>query len=174
MQPAAIGFRAKTGRAIAVVLAGTGKVPALVWSGEVSLVDPSLPATAEPYHAVMEMPWNEATIAVQPLIEAIETRASAMLRELVDAMRAKKIHIRAVGVVGSPPRSIDRLGNVHIRAHAAEGILFRQVLESAAKANKLRCAAFSDRELVPSPLMKKMGRVDVRLAATAAYKALSE
>jgi hypothetical protein len=180
MQLAAIGFRAKTGRAIVVVLAGTDEVPALVWRGEVSLADPKTPATAEPYHQVMEMPWSEATVAVQPLIKAIENRASAVLHEILDDMKSRQVKIRAVGVVGSPPRSLEKLGNLHIRAHAAEGILFRSVLESAAATSKLRCLGLSDRGIIVPPFMKEIGRAagppwrtDERLAATAAWLALS-
>jgi len=179
MEIAAIGFRAKTGRAIAVVLAGTGKTPTFVWREEVSLADPKFPATAQPYHEVMEMPWSDAAVAVQPLVDAIEKRASAMLRAIIADMQSRKIHIRAAGVAGSPPRNIEKLGNFHIRAHAAEGILFRRVLEIAAKENNLHCLAFSDRELVAPPMMKEIGRMagspwraDERLAATAAWMAL--
>lgn len=79
-----------------VVLSGSRQEQHFVWRGEVSLVDA---ATGEPYHEVMELPWNEAC------------------------------------VVGSAPRSLDRIGNQHIRAHAAEGILFRRVLEVASEHN---------------------------------------
>src|SRR5438105_8121971 len=175
MRDAAIGFRAKTGRAIAVVLAGSQGKPQFVWRGEVSLIDPNLPLNEGPYHPFMEMPWSEAQVAVRPVVEAIETYASVVLRRLVDEM-----HVRAVGVVGSPPRNIDKIGNQHIRAHAAEGILFRRVLELAAANHKLACKGFSDRELQVPAEMKEIGRVagppwrtDERLAATAAWLVLS-
>jgi hypothetical protein len=170
---AAVGFRAKTGRAIAVVLEGDARASQFVWRGEVGLVDPKNPATGEPYHVVMELPWNEAQIAVQKFVTAIEGVAESVLAELM-----AKRNIRAVGVVGSPPRSLDRIGNPHIRAHAAEGILFRRVLEVAAARLELPCVAFSDRELIAPPL-KELARVagppwraDERLAATAAWLAI--
>jgi hypothetical protein len=172
---AVIGFRAKTGRAIAVVLTGDARKPQFVWRGEVGLIDPKLPLTEGPYHPFMEMPWSEAQIAVQPVVAAIEKYASVVLRRLADEM-----HIRAVGVVGSPPRNIEKIGNQHIRAHAAEGILFRRVLELAAKKNKLACTGYSDRDLRVPAMMKEIGRAagppwrtDERLAATAAWLALS-
>jgi hypothetical protein len=181
--PAAVGFRAKTGRAIAVVLCGRGGVPSFVWRDEVSLVDPEVPATAEPYHEVMELAWDEAGRAVQPLVSAIQKTATAVMQTLIARMRANDVEIRAAGVVGSPPRDISRLGNPHIRAHAAEGILFRRVLEEAAAANALHCRAFSDREM-KEPLAKMKTRLDdlrhaagapwrgdERMAATAAWMA---
>jgi hypothetical protein len=181
MRSAAIGFRAKTGRAIAVVLASDDDKPLFVWRGEVSLIDPNLPLTEGPYHPFMEMPWSEALVAVQPVVESIEKYASFVVREIVDDITSRKLRIRGVGVVGSPPRNIDKIGNQHIRAHAAEGILFRRVLELAAKRNKIACKGFSDRDLKVLPVMKEIGRAagppwrtDERLAATAAWLALSQ
>ena len=177
MLEAAIGFRAKTGRAIAVVLAGDP--PHFVWRDEVKLVDKSYPYEEGPYHPFIEMPWSEALAGVRPIVAAIEKRAIVVLREIVEAMRAKKLRIGGVGVVGSPAHNIEKIGNRHMRAHAAEGILFRRVLEDAAKKQKLPCLGFSDRDLVAAAFTKELGReagppwrTDERLAATAAWMAL--
>jgi hypothetical protein len=69
---AAIGFRSKTGKAIAVALGGSPKAPELLWRREIPLFDPESPETAEPHHQVMELPWGEAMEAVQPLVTRIE------------------------------------------------------------------------------------------------------
>jgi hypothetical protein len=186
---AAIGFRAKTGRAIAVVIAMDADEPSFVWRGEVRLVDPS--ATIGPYHEVMDLPWSDALEAVQPLVRAIEAIAQDVLDDLVGEM--KHLHIRGVGVIGSRPRAIDRIGNPHIRAHAAEGILFRQVLETAAARRELSCCGLSEDEVEDAllastrrkaaqtkPALAAIGRVagrpwraDERLAASAAWVALA-
>jgi hypothetical protein len=192
MTKGAIGFRARTGRAIAVVLSGDAEAPALVWRGEVSLIDPTVPATAEPYHQVMELPWSEAMIAVQGLVSAIEAVAEVLVRGMVEDMQSRDVEVRAVGVVGSSPRNLERIGNHHIRAHAAEGVLFRRVLEESASRNHLLCRAFSESELfgevsaiLPSAAgikstLTRIGRsagppwrVDERLAATAAWIAMA-
>jgi len=185
MKRAAIGLRAKTGKAIAVVLTMDSDTPSFVWRGVLSLVDPRIQATAEPYHEVMELPWNEATVAVQPLAAAIEAVASAAIR---DVIASTNVPIRVAGIVGSPPRNLARIGNEHIRAHAAEGVLFRQVLEAGAKANHLSCVAFSEFELKENEsslphlaaTLQEFGRIagapwraDEKLAATAAWLALS-
>src|SRR5256885_5450703 len=83
--PAVLGLRAKTGRAIAVVLAGTRKKPQFVARREISLVDPSMELAEGPYHTVMHLPWSEAMIAVRDLAAAIERVADhavgALMRE---------------------------------------------------------------------------------------------
>ena len=186
MQPAAIGFRAKTGRAITVILSGDAKKPAFVWRGEVSLYDPSRPETGQPYHEVMELPWSEALVAVKDLEAAVEAVADASVVRLIDEMRSRKLRVTGIGVVGSQPRSLEKIGNDHIRAHAAEGILFRRVLEVAAKKHRLPCVAFTEDEAkgnasritaALSAIGKIAGspwRADERLAATAAWAALTK
>lgn len=187
MKKAAIGFRAKTGRAIAVVLIGTRKTPEFLWRGEVSLIDPAMDNSQGPYHHVMELPWSEALLAIKPAVNAIEVVAARAVLQLIEDMHARGADLRAAGVVGSPQRPLARIGNEHIRAHAAEGILYRRVLERAASENRVRCTGWSEKELAAAApdeaamqrTMKELGRAagppwraDERLAATAAWIAL--
>ena len=183
MTDAAVGFRTRTGRAVAVVLSRGDGAPAFVWRQEVSLVDPSL--EIGPYHTVMELPWSEAVVAVQPLVSEIEGIADNVLREIVADMRSRGLRVKSVGVVGSPPRDLARIGNPHIRAHAAEGTLFRRVLETAAKRLRIRCSGYTEDEVakaakVSAAEMKRIGaaagrpwRVDERLAAMGAWAVLT-
>ena len=165
--PALLGLRAKTGRAIAVVLSSNGE---LLARREISLVDPEVENTAQPYHVVMEMPWSAATVAVKDLAKAIERVAISAVRAL-----AREFKVGAVGIVGAPERALEKIGNEHIRAHAAEGVLFRHVLEVAAEKNKLRHRAFTEKSLSIDPRVKELGRAagspwraDEKMAATAA------
>src|SRR5437763_12041254 len=77
----AIGLRAKTARAIAVVLGGSIDSPVVATKTEFKLADPKIPATAQPYHEVMDLPWDESQIAVRTSaarIEAIADRKSVV------------------------------------------------------------------------------------------------
>jgi hypothetical protein len=71
--------------------------------------------------------------------------AATALSQLVRNLRAEGLKVLMVGIAGSADRALDRIGNPHIRAHAAEGVLFRQVLESAAKANRLHQRTFAEK-----------------------------
>jgi len=144
MQNATIGFRAKTGRAIAIALKRNDGTPEYLARWEVALYDPKLPATG-PHHQVMELPWNDAQRAVRPLERRIEAIAIKMLAGLLNDVSSQGFKVSGIGVVGSPDRQLDRIGNPHIRAHAAEGILFRRVLEVAAEEHRLQWRSFSDR-----------------------------
>lgn len=190
---ASIGFRAKTGKAIAVALAEGAKSPQYLWRREIVLYDPAMPATGQPYHEVMELPWPRAMVEVQPLVGRVEAVARAAVASLLRELARDGFAVRVIGVVGSADRPLEKIGNVHIRAHAAEGILFRRVLETAAAQNTMRSLAFSERQL-PSASAAALGgtakvtatlkalgreagppwRADERAAATSAWLALCE
>jgi hypothetical protein len=142
----AIGLRAKTARAIAVVLGGTIDSPTVLAKTELRLVDPKIPTTAQPYHEVMDLAWKDSQREVRKYARAIERVAKAALSKLVKEQQVNGMQVRGVGIIGAPDRDLARMGNPHIRAHAAEGILFRRVLDLAAEANGLKWRTFSDRQ----------------------------
>ena len=142
-----IGLRAKTARAIAVVLGGTIEAPLVLAKLEIALADPKIPATAQPYHEVMDLSWEESQKAVRKSTAAIEAIARKALGRLIKKLQVDGMRVSGVGIVGAKDRDLARIGNYHIRAHAAEGVLFRRVLDLAADANGLKRRTFSDREL---------------------------
>lgn len=190
---ASIGLRAKTGRAIAVVLSGPPDSPRVLKRGELTLTDPAVPATFQPYHEVMDLPWEQALIAVRKTTALIEKAASKSLRHLIREVQAEGFKVAGVGIVGAGTRILEKIGSTHIRAHAAEGVLFRQVLQTAAELNGLRSRALDERTLdetaaaelglKPQRLkgqLAEMGReagppwrADEKAAATSAWLALA-
>src|SRR5712692_4847859 len=140
-----IGLRAKTARAIAVVIAGPVDSPRVVRRVELVLSDPAMPETAQPYHEVMDLPWERATLAVRKSATIIETIASKAIARLIADAQREGYAVRGIGIVGAGNRNLGKIGSTHIRAHAAEGVLFREVLEVAAAANKVRSRTFAQR-----------------------------
>jgi len=162
MTSAAIGFRAKTGRAICVVLGGTSEAPLVVKKFEMRLTDPKVPATFQPYHAVMELPWEQSQKAVHKSASAIEAVARDGVKSLIEELKSQGTKVSGVGIVGAPDRDLARIGNFHIRAHAAEGVLFRKVLNVAAEANGLKWRLIPDKDFEPvvkSELGAKASRI---------------
>jgi len=190
---ASVGLRAKTGRAVAVVLDGPRDSPRVIRRTELRLTDPSQPATSQPYHEVMDLPWEEAKVAVRKISAIVEEIASKALARLVREIEAEGFTVRGIGIAGAGNRDLDKIGSTHIRAHAAEGVLFRRVLEVAAGRNKQKHRAFDERALDeiaakelkrPSADLKnhlaEMGRsagspwrADEKAAALAAWLALA-
>ena len=144
--PVALGLRAKTGRAVAVVVGGPSQSPSVFAKLEIRLVDAKNSATYQPYHEVMELPWEEAQKAARKTERVIEKVAQRNVAALIGKLKAEALTVKAVGIVGAKDRDLSRIGNYHIRAHAAEGILFRRVLDLAAETNGLPWRAFPERE----------------------------
>ena len=187
-----VGLRAKTGRAIAVVVGGPVDAPLVLAKTEIKLWDPKFPATGQPYHDIMHLPGDAWPRAVEKSARAIEKIAVTALAHLIKEQAAQGRKVRAVATVGAQDRDLARIGNPHIRAHAAEGILFRRVLDDAAHANKLRLRTFAEREFEQivkkelgaksSSIRKKLDeaaralpppwRADEKLAAMAAWLVL--
>jgi len=101
----------------------------------------------QPYHEVLDLPWEKAKAAVRKTATKIEAVASEALAGVVRQARSDGLLVCGVGIVGAPDRNLEKIGGSHIRAHAAEGVLFRQVLEFAAAANGLPVRRFDDRSL---------------------------
>lgn len=192
-QVVSIGLRAKTARAIAVVLAGPPDSPRVIRRVEIVLSDPAMPATFQPYHEVMELSWDRATVAVRKSARKIEAIASKALARLISDTQGEGYAVRAIGIVGAGNRNLGKIGSTHIRAHAAEGVLFREVLEVAAAANKVRSRTFDQRSIDETAALElqvsneklkarlaEMGRAagspwraDEKAAAVAAWLALA-
>ena len=143
-QPAALGFRVKSGWAAAVLLTDPVSSPELCDSDQINLSDPRLPETRQPYHAAMgKLETDPAKINQR--VSAVRTIAQQSMSTLLAGYRGKGYAItRAALVVGSQtdPASI---ANPHIRAHALEGQLFRSVLEEALRAHSICVDIFIER-----------------------------
>jgi len=141
----AIGLRAKTARAIAVLISGTVDAPVALSRHELIFATPKTPATFQPYHEVMDEPWERAQALAKKSESMLVANAAKALRQLID--QADSASVVLVGVVGAPDRQLQKIGSPHIRAHAAEGVLFRRILELAAKEIGVECRTYAEKEL---------------------------
>jgi hypothetical protein len=160
----------------------------------ITLASPEDPALFQPYHELMDLPWERTVVAVQNAECAIEAAATKGLKLLIEELRSRRIDVSCIGIVGAPERNLAVIGSPHIRAHAAEGVLFRHVLQVGAEANDLPSAIHSERGIEASAAaslgvsldemrarLAEIGRVlgspwraDEKTAAMAAWMALPE
>ena len=144
-QIACIGLRAKTGRAIGVIVVGTEASPRAVRRDEIILGTHATPELFQPYHLVMSLPWDEAIVGVRESERAIAAVATRKLESLLNDLRTQGFDPACVAVVGAPDRKLASIGSPHIRAHAAEGVLFRHVWQLAAQAVGVPSMAFAEK-----------------------------
>ena len=190
----AVGFRVKSGYAIAVVLDGSRQRPRPLASRIVELSDPGVAETRQPYHDGFyktEEDAREIARRVRIVKRCAKKSVAALVSEMEREALAERTW-RAALVVGSliDPNTV---GNPHIRAHAHEGQLFRLVLEEALAEHAVDCDVIVDKQLA-SQVAKELGRpasvaravasfgktlggrwrAEEKAAATAAWLALRE
>jgi hypothetical protein len=143
---ACLGFRVRTGRAIVVALAGPAANPRILFRREVELFDPRVPESRQPYHAGI-MPFaSAAPAAVARGRKAAEKVAAAAVKALAGELAASGHKLQGIALVVASNPNPQKLGNEHIRAHALEGILFREVLEAGAHACHVLAVTVLERE----------------------------
>jgi hypothetical protein len=164
----AIGFRVKSGHAIAVILQGPVESPSPVARQVVELCDPGVAETRQPYHSGLGQAQEDPkTIARR--VKIIERATSASVSGLAAKLgldpleqgrpvSSRRVACRAALVTGSviDPESV---GNPHIRAHAYEGQLFRTVLEQALTAHGIRASVIVEKQLAETA-RRRLGRSD--------------
>jgi hypothetical protein len=141
---AALGFRVKSGRAVAVLLAGSVQSPRVLDRREIDLCDPAVAASRQPYHAAMgTLQTDEAKVA--RLREIVARAAQRSVADLMKAYRAAGHEVRSAGLVVGSEIDPAKITNPHIRAHALEGQLFRTVLEDALRSFSVSCLVLVER-----------------------------
>ena len=192
MNEAGLGFRVKSGWAM-VVLVSASSPPVVIDRRRIDLSDPAVPASAQPFHAGLDLPRAAAAKAVARLVKCVERSSNLTIAELIERYRAKGSRIVGAGIVVGSTVDPQTIGNDHIRAHAEEGQLFRVVIEDALKLSRLKSSVIREQDLIdegrkmlgiPGPRLRtelaKMGkavagswRAEERAATLAALMALA-
>ena len=141
----ALGFRVKSGYAVAVAVRGPASAPSAVARRVVELHDPKVAATRQPYHADLFTEETDAG-ALDERVRIVRACAQRAVAALLDGQPLAGERCRAALVVGSV---IDpaQVANPHIRAHASEGRLFREALRDALEAHGVACDVVVEKQL---------------------------
>ncbi len=142
---AALGFRVKSGWAAAVLLTGSARSPRVCDVQRIDLSDPQVPETRQPYHAAMGKLETDPR-KIDRRVRVVRSIAQQSIAKLRAGYRPNGYSIRrAALVVGSriDPASI---ANLHIRAHALEGQLFRSVLQESLHAHRILSDVLIERD----------------------------
>jgi hypothetical protein len=139
-----LGFRIKSGYAIAVVLTGSRQAPVALARRVVELSDPEVAETRQPYHDGFGKEQDDAR-EIDRRIRIIRRCATRAIASFVRDTGQDGLGVAGL-VVGSviDPRQV---ANPHIRAHASEGRLFRTVVEDALRAHGVSCTIIVDKQL---------------------------
>jgi len=148
MAKLAIGFRAHTGWAVAVALAGPPSAPAVVDRRRLDLTDPEVPRQA--FHVAADLDAGAAEELVERATRTAETLAERAVRGLVGELASAGHQVAGAGVTLGSGRQLGTLAQVlasHAAMHAAEGELYREVLVHASAACALPVTGVPERDL---------------------------
>jgi hypothetical protein len=180
----ALGFRAHSGWAAMVAVAGTMGAPRVLERRRMVIADPEIPGSRQPYHAAAALPFPEAESAVRQAIESSRGLALEAMSAAVQALRAQGHEVGGCGVLlgsGKALPGLERILAAHPLIHTAEGAMFRDVLVWAAKECHLPVTTVREKELDATSLERigSLGKLigppwtqDQKYATVAALMAL--
>ena len=182
----ALGFRAHSGWAAMVAVAGTLQAPRVLARLRVVIADPELQGSKQPYHLAAQMPLSRAEVFVQKAIESSRALALEAMSGSVRVLGLQGHEVVACGLLLGSGKLLPRLEGIlasHALIHAAEGEMFRDVLSWAARACNLPVTTVREKELPIASLhgMTSLGKLlgppwtqDQKYATLAALKALAD
>jgi hypothetical protein len=142
----AAGFTVKSGWASTVLVTGSAASIQVIDSRRIELSDPALPEGRQPYHAGFGTA-RASGAELSRLVSAVERFGHESVTGTIDGYRRGGHQLRGLGIVVGSTIDPDTIANAHIRIHALEGRLFRQIVETAAAERQLPCWIWREREL---------------------------
>jgi hypothetical protein len=145
---AALGFRAHSGWAALVVVAGPRRSPAVIDRRRVELIAPGIPR--QPYHAAEKLDLKEAERLVGRCANTAARLAQEAVRAVVEELRDKGHEVAGCGILLASGRPLPTLAATlasHALIHTAEGELFRDALARASRQCGLPVTGVREREL---------------------------
>jgi len=189
----AIGFTVKSGWASVVLVAGSPTSPEILDSRRIELSDPLVPKSRQPYHEGFGTARKEGA-ELSTLVASVTRFGQQSVMELIQHFRSEGHELVGAGIVVGSLTPPDAIKNDHIRIHALEGQLFRQVIEEGLVRSQMRSSVWRERDLygraadilkVPEKnlrdilaklgeAVKKPWRLEQKAAALAAWLTLAE
>jgi len=148
---AALGFRAHSGWAALVAVAGPVESPTVIDRRRIELADPKIARPAQPYHWAREMGMKEAAQYLSGFEKDCWRLAAAALRDELDHLQKLGHQVVNSGLpVGSGrlPDSLAAILASHPALHTAEGELFRTVILRACEALGVPLLTMGERYLL--------------------------
>ena len=174
MTQAALGFRAHSGWAVLVAVAGGPHPPVVIDRRRIEIADPALPGSKQPYHAAEGWPLGKAEKYLNQCIGRTKLLARRAVSAVVAELGEKGHNVVGAGILSASGRPLTTLAATlasHALIHTAEGEFFRNALIEASEACSVAITRVKEKELfaraaenvgTPAanlhPLLTEMGR----------------
>ena len=138
----AIGLKIKSGFAIAAIVQRSADGSVIEAVRKILLSSEDLPQSRFPYHPTIELPERQGAALSDKAVKEVRRVAAQEMRKVLEEFAGIKRGAMVVGSVIDP----DSLGNPHVRVHALEGKLFREVVAEALQQRGIACGVLVERE----------------------------
>jgi hypothetical protein len=149
---AALGFRAHSGWAAMVALAGERRSPSVVDRRRIQIADSSLRGSKQPYHAAEGLEIGKARELLGQYAEGSRRLAREALREVAKELRKKGHQLAGAGLLlgsGRTGVTLEATLASHALIHTADGDHFRDALTKACDRLDLPVTGVREKELFP-------------------------
>jgi len=143
---AALGFTVKSGWASAVLVAGPRAAPQVIDCRRAELSDPSVPDSRQPYHDGFGTARREGP-ELSRLLASVRAFGLLSVREVLVRFQACGYDLVGAGIIVGSLTAPETIQNDHIRIHALEGHLFRQVVEESLSRSRVSSSVWRERDL---------------------------
>jgi hypothetical protein len=169
--PAALGFRAHSGWAALVALAGTLRLPAVLVRRRIELVDPAASGARQPFHEAEGKKLPKAREIIRRCSSDANRLARKAFREVVAELGKNGHRVAGCGLLlasGRPLPALEAILASHALIHTADGELFRDALAGASEDSGVPVTRIREKELLPRVT------ADLRISADGLQLAIRE
>jgi len=171
MTRAAMGFRAHSGWAALVVVAGSGRSTVVVERLRIDIADPRIPGSSQPYHAAEGLDLRSAEALLNRCAEEARNRAQSAVLTVVNRLRHAGHELVGGGLLLSSGRPLTTLAATlasHALIHTADGEHFREAITYAVERCDLPVTRLKEREV------EALGASTLRIPVAELRERLSE
>jgi hypothetical protein len=148
--PAAIGFRAHSGWAAVVAVAGGASEPRILLRSRIGMTDGTIAGAKQPFHAAEELGLPRARTYIARCIERSTALALEGLRGALEEIRKSGHRVVAGALLRASGRPLGTLEDTlasHAKIHTADGEHFRGALAAASRRCRLEVVGIPEREV---------------------------
>jgi hypothetical protein len=138
----AIGLKIKSGFAIAAIVQRSADGSVIEAVRKIPLSSDDLPQSRFPYHPTIELAERQGAALSAKAVKEVRRVAAQEMRKVLEEFDGIEHAAMVVGSVIDP----DSLGNPHVRVHALEGKLFREVVADALQKRGIECGVLVERD----------------------------
>ena len=146
----ALGFRAHSGWAAVVAVAGTRQSIEILDRRRIGIADPEIPGSKQPFHAAEGQTLEKAAEYLRRCEQHSKRLCQKAFREILKDLEEKDAEVAACGLLLASGRPLPGLASIlasHAFIHTADGEHFRDAIRKTAEGLELPITEVREKEL---------------------------